>query len=470
MRAERVLSVGIDVGTSTTQCVFSALTLENRASDFSVPRVQITKKDILYRGETHLTPLRSTDTIDEHALEHLIRQDFGASGVRPSDIAMGAVIITGETARKRNARAVTEALSDLAGEFVVATAGPALESVLAGRGSGAAQLSEKTGKRVLNIDIGGGTANMALFDRGEAIADGCVRIGGRLLRFEEDDKTILQVSEPVLLVARDIGLSLQEGEKLPEESARILCKRMVSVLEESAGLRERTGLHDALVLEHALPENLAADVYTFSGGVADCIYGSAQNGAFHDLGSMLGEEIAKSLFFTKGRVLRPGETSHATVIGAGAYSVSVTGSTISYRGMELPLKGIPAARVLFTGEGDLPMLRDAVLEQQRIFGGQCALCMEGVRAPSFALVEHLADALADAMKDFPVKIIILKEDMSKALGQALSRRWGRSTAYLCIDGISPAYGDLVDIGAPLSGGRVLPVIVKTFAFSQEAGG
>ena len=47
------------------------------------------------------------------------------------------VVAPGETARKANARAVTQALSELAGDFVVATAGPALEGVLAGRGSGA---------------------------------------------------------------------------------------------------------------------------------------------------------------------------------------------------------------------------------------------------------------------------------------------------------------------------------------------
>ena len=48
----------------------------------------------------------------------------------------GAVIITGETARKENANEVLEALSDLAGDFVVATAGPDLESILAARGAG----------------------------------------------------------------------------------------------------------------------------------------------------------------------------------------------------------------------------------------------------------------------------------------------------------------------------------------------
>ena len=71
-------------------------------------------------------------------LESMIRQDYRQASVSPADIRLGAVIITGETARKANARAVTEALSALAGDFVVATAGPALESILAGRGSGAA--------------------------------------------------------------------------------------------------------------------------------------------------------------------------------------------------------------------------------------------------------------------------------------------------------------------------------------------
>ena len=41
MREEQLLSVGIDIGTSTTQCVFSRLTLSNTASAFSVPRIRI---------------------------------------------------------------------------------------------------------------------------------------------------------------------------------------------------------------------------------------------------------------------------------------------------------------------------------------------------------------------------------------------------------------------------------------------
>ena len=61
MREERLLSVGIDIGTSTTQCVFSALTLTNTASSFSVPRVSITRKEVIWRAPVRLTPLQALD-------------------------------------------------------------------------------------------------------------------------------------------------------------------------------------------------------------------------------------------------------------------------------------------------------------------------------------------------------------------------------------------------------------------------
>ena len=50
--------------------------------------------------------------------------------MKPEDLQTGAVIITGETARKHNANTVLASLSSMAGDFVVATAGPDLESVL----------------------------------------------------------------------------------------------------------------------------------------------------------------------------------------------------------------------------------------------------------------------------------------------------------------------------------------------------
>lgn len=470
MPEERLLSVGIDIGTSTTQCVFSALTLTNTAPSFSVPRVMITRKEVIWRAPVRLTPLKDADTIDAQALESLIRGDYQNAGIAPSDIRLGAVIITGETARKQNARAVTQALSGMAGDFVVATAGPSLESILAGKGSGAAQMSQTGGKPVLNLDVGGGTTNMALFERGEPAGDGCLDIGGRLIRFERDDETVLSFTQSAALLAKDAGIPLTLGMRLSQAQAKAIARRMAGVLEEAAGFAPRTALHDALTAGHSLPLPCPVQLFTFSGGVADCVYGGGDEALpFHDFGRYLGQAIAGSMFFSRGRVLRPAETGHATVIGAGAYSVTVSGSTISCQAISFPLPSLPAGKVLLNREEHLEGLEAAIAEQQRTFEGECAICFEGIHSPSFDFIESAAEKIAGAMARFPLKVLVLREDMAKALGQALMRRWGRSTPFLCIDGISLDYGDTVDIGMPLSEGRVIPVVVKTLAFSREAG-
>ncbi|MCY0263073.1 ethanolamine ammonia-lyase reactivating factor EutA [Klebsiella pneumoniae] len=76
------------------------------------------------------------------------------------------------------------ALSQSLGDFVVASAGPHLESVHCRTRRGAQTLSRQRMCRVLNIDIGGGTSNYALFDAGNVSANRCLNVGGRLLETE----------------------------------------------------------------------------------------------------------------------------------------------------------------------------------------------------------------------------------------------------------------------------------------------
>lgn len=160
-----ILSVGIDIGTSTTQLIFSRLTIENRASSYTVPRIDIVDKEVIYRSKIYFTPLRSATEIDAEAVKRIVREEYQAAGMTPEMLRTGAVIITGETARKENANEVLEALSDLAGDFVVATAGPDLESVLSARGAGTDALSKEKRTAIANVDIGGGTSNIAVLRR-----------------------------------------------------------------------------------------------------------------------------------------------------------------------------------------------------------------------------------------------------------------------------------------------------------------
>lgn len=160
---ETILSVGIDIGTSTTQLIFSRLTIENLASNYTVPRISIVNKEVFYRSGIYFTPLKSQTEIDAAKVKEIIRKEYEKAGRKPEDLQTGAVIITGETARKQNANRVLETLSDMAGDFVVATAGPDLESVLSAKGAGSDRLSEEKREVVANIDIGGGTSNIAFF-------------------------------------------------------------------------------------------------------------------------------------------------------------------------------------------------------------------------------------------------------------------------------------------------------------------
>ena len=97
---EQLCSVGIDIGTSTTQLVVSRLTLENRASPFTVHRVAITGREIVYRSAIHFTPLISDTVIDADAVRDIVAEEYQKAGLRREKVETGAVIITGETARK----------------------------------------------------------------------------------------------------------------------------------------------------------------------------------------------------------------------------------------------------------------------------------------------------------------------------------------------------------------------------------
>src|SRR6056297_574095 len=128
---ETIISAGIDIGTSTTQLVFSKITLENIASGFTVPKINIIDKKIIYKSDIYITPLISDDEIDSVGLRNIIEREYLKAGISKSEVSTGAVIITGETARKKNAELISKEMSDLAGDFVVASAGPDLEAIIA---------------------------------------------------------------------------------------------------------------------------------------------------------------------------------------------------------------------------------------------------------------------------------------------------------------------------------------------------
>ena len=229
---KEILSVGIDVGTSTTQLIFSMLTLENTASLFSVPRIEITGKRIIYKSDIHITPLKSQDEIDGAEIRSIVKSEYEKAGILPTEVDTGAVIITGETARKENAKEIAAELSSFAGDFVVSTAGPDLEAVIAGKGAGAADLSEKKNATVVNLDIGGGTTNIAAFHCGETIATGCLDIGGRLIKLDKNNHIVSYISPKIVTLVKKLGLNLEVGKEAETEELIQITDYMAKTLQE----------------------------------------------------------------------------------------------------------------------------------------------------------------------------------------------------------------------------------------------
>lgn len=458
MKAERLLSVGIDIGTSTTQLIFSALQVENSASAFSVPHFSITQKEILYRSPVYFTPLLSDSLIDTEALRRLIRAEYAAAGVLREQIRTGAIIITGETARKENARQVLSALSGFAGDFVVATAGPALESILAGKGAGAQRLSEELRRPVLNIDIGGGTSNLALFDQGELVDTGCLNVGGRLVKLSPTGQ-LLYLS-PVLRPYTDCRV----GQQLTEEERQLLASLLAEVLEKALRGEE---VPEGFITDKPLtaPKNA---LLSFSGGVAAVMEAAPEESlAYGDLGVYLARALLASSLCA-GDYRLAAESIRATVIGAGSHATGLSGSTIFYEGIDFPLKNLPVA-TLSPAEEELPReaLASRIRKKLSVFGEETALLsLCGQKSPSFSELCRLADGIAlgaePYLKGGRPLLLAVESDLGKALGQALHLLLPDSPI-LCADALKLTEGSYLDIGTPIAGGQTLPVVIKTLA-------
>ncbi|MDR1237381.1 MAG: ethanolamine ammonia-lyase reactivating factor EutA, partial [Propionibacteriaceae bacterium] len=235
-----LLSVGIDIGTSTTQVIFSHITIQDMSSGFSVPRFEIIDKQIVYRSDIHTTPLLSPSKIDMASVRDIVAAEYDKAHVDRTTIGTGAVVITGETARKENANEVVHYLSDFAGDFVVAVAGPELESVIAGRGAGSDVFSKDHSTTVLNYDVGGGTSNLAMFDRGRLVAVTCLDIGGRLIRVDRDRGVVSYIAPKIKELCLAEGIRLREGDPADVPTLRRVCVAMTRLLEMSIGLTPKS--------------------------------------------------------------------------------------------------------------------------------------------------------------------------------------------------------------------------------------
>lgn len=469
-----LLSVGIDVGSSTSHLVFSKLILIRDEHSPSL-KFKVKERQIVHEGRIIYTPLLDNNTIDIDKLTAFFKEECELAGIDTSDIQTGAVIVTGETAKKHNAPQIAEALSKDAGKFVAATAGPNFESLLAAMGSGATARSKALQRTIMTCDIGGGTSNMAISKNGEVLSTSCVSVGGRLIAVDTDGR-ICRLNDPAVKVMRHMGLDYRIGDLIPKDDLGKIVEKLAEVLIEVMTGPACSPLAKELMMTEDLVFPGDIDEYIFSGGVAEFIYGGL--GDFNDIGELLAAKIIALAPQLKAPVVEPVNKIRATVIGAGAYSLSISGSSgFMDERLSFPMTNIPVLRVdveqsqlspdHIVSQINLAFQRYGFVEGQEIV----ALYFNDPVKVNYTDLEIFAksveSALVNSIKNKIPVILIFEKDVACSVGNVMRRETSLKDNLLSLDELSLNDGDWIDISEPLVGRQVFPVTVKSLVFPNN---
>jgi ethanolamine utilization protein EutA len=469
-------TVGVDIGSSTSHLMFARVHLQRLAEALS-SRFVVVAREILWRSPILLTPYLSGNTMDAEALADFISEAYREAGLTTDEIDSGAVILTGEALKRRNARAIANLFADQSGKFVCASAGHHLEAVMAAHGSGAVEYSRRHHKTVLNVDIGGGTTKLALAHGGRLLGHAAVAVGGRLVAFDSSG-ALARIEGPARAIAEAAGVRLGLGETLADRDREKLVEAMVDVLISATRLHAWHGLGKTLALTEPLPEAVRVDAVAFSGGVAEYIFGREREDLC-DLGRDLAAKLVEALKDKRipYPVYDPGHGIRATVIGASQFSVQVSGNTILIAGAgSLPLRNVPVVHLATRLEGDVDpdvIARDisGALESFDIVEGDApaALAFRWQGDPSHARLFRLAQGIR---RGFPRTcagesplILVMDGDIGRTLGEILRRELDVAGDIISIDGVQLKEFDYVDIGEIIEPTHVVPLVIKSLLFS-----
>ena len=474
-------SVGVDIGSSGTQIIFSRIHLRRLSEDLT-SRYYVVSRDQLYLSPVSLTPYASVTRIDEDKLRQIVLDAYEGAGLKKEDVDTGAVILTGEALRRENAQAISAMLSEAGGEFVCATAGHHMESMLAAYGSGAAQASLDLGKRVLNVDIGGGTTKLGLLEGGKVLVTAAVHIGGRL-QVTENGK-IVRLDPAGRTHARRAGFDWNLGDTINPDDLDKVADVMAETLV--AALTARPIPHDVEHLYLTDPILDFGDVggVMFSGGVAEYVY-DREPRDFGDMGKRLGAAIRRKV--EAGRLPWPmlpaRECIRATALGASEYSVQLSGNTsyISNPGVLLPRRNLQVLSPPFeAGENvDSAELAKAISNHRKAFEledveSEIALALRWSGAPAYerihAFAKGIVEGLADKIAAGKPIYVMLDGDVAQTLGAVLREDCGVKSEILVIDGVMLMDFDYIDLGKVRVPSFTVPVTIKSLVFSEDPRG
>jgi ethanolamine utilization protein EutA len=469
-------SVGIDIGTATSQIIFSRLVLRRLGRELS-SRFVVSERKALYLSPIHFTPYTANrERIDEQALALLLDSAYREAGIDPEAVDTGAIILTGEAIRRNNSRAIAELFSAQRGNFVCASAGHNFEAMLAAHGSGAVSLSADRQCRVLNVDIGGGTTKLAVCEQGKVLSTAAFHIGGRLLA--TDNAGVITVLEPGgQALARRAGFEWEAGDPVTAKQIDALADYMASAVLLLIK-NERPGLaFEELWLTPALSGAKSYDAMVFSGGVGEFVYGQEER-SFDDLGAPLGRALRSRI--ASGDlpwVLLPArERIRATVMGAAQHTIQVSGNTI-YRSNDdvLPRKNLQVLRpdVDLRHDIDANAIAHGIASHFHCFDltegeSEVALVFRWSGPPSAvriaAFCRGLMQGLARSISNRRNIYLVFDHDLAGLVGTILKNDFDLRNDVLAIDGVALHDFDFIDLGKVLEPSGTVPVTIKSLVF------
>ena len=476
-----LVSVGVDIGSSTSHLVFSRLRLERLDN-----RYVVAERTVLHESEVLLTPFVDAQVggtvIDAAALRTFVDRQYALAGVRPEQIDSGALILTGVAVRRSNARAIGELFAAQAGKFVAVSAGDALETTLAAMGSGAAARSIREGVRVMNIDIGGGTSKIAVCEGGAVLAQTAIDVGARIVCFDERGH-VARIEEAARRLAAVVDLDLVIGQVPEPAGVQRLVEQMADRLFEAASGGEPSAATAALLRLQPLPTAPAPAVVTFSGGVSEYIYGREPR-AYGDLGPALAQAVLQRVQDWGPRIAEPDQGIRATVVGASQYTVQVSGSTVFVApASTLPLRNLPVITPHLPLDAetlDIAAIAGAVqaaLRRLDLHDSEqpVALCYRWQGSATFGrldafcrgIAQGLDSVLHNAGPGAPL-VLVGDGDIGGLVGIHLHSELQLARPVVSIDGIVLQEFDFIDIGALLDTSGAVPVVIKSLVFPTSA--
>lgn len=459
----------MDIGSATTHLSLSLLEVGKRDSRMS-GRSEVLRRRILHQSAISLTPYRDATSIDAEALERFVRDEIARAGMPLDEVDTGAVICTGEAARKSNAAAISARVSEISGDFVCATAGHDLEAQLGAHGSGAVEASRGRIGPIVLLDVGGGTAKRSVVVGGRIVHTAAINIGTRLLAFDRSSR-LVRGEDAGLRIATWVGSQLHLGDPVGAGPRRAVAAEMAELLVQFLGLRPMTDRAEELTLTDppsTLPPGAAV---ALSGGLSEYVFGRTE-ADFGDLGPELADALAARLgeLLPADLLLDLGTGIRATVIGAGQFTLQATGDTVfADGGIELPLRGVPVRAVELDWQ-DLSVeavdrrVRSRLLAEDD--GSIRALTFPG--APhGYGAVRDLAVALRSVLPGLPLagSVLVFDRDVARTVGERLVGHV-EGAPFLCIDEIAVSDLDYLDVGAVRQETDFLAVVVRRLVLAD----